>query len=379
MQNLALVPPMGWNSWNTFGVHVTEADVRSAADALIETGLAGLGYRYVVVDDNWEADERVNGRLAWNPAAFPAGMPALADYVHAKGLKFGIHSCAGVRSCCGRPAGFGYEEIDAKMYAEWGVDFLKYDFCYHPPDHTGKASYRRMGQALRNCGRDILYSLCCWGFEDCWTWGRSVGGQMWRTTGDIEDKWASIYDIGFRKQRDLAPYAGPGGWNDPDMLVVGMRGAGNEDVVKDSEGKGCTDDEYQTHFALWCLQAAPLMIGADIRKLDAVSMGILSNKELIAVNQDPLGIQASCIGAHRNVEVWQKALADGSVAAGFFNLGPKEQRNCPVSWASIGLPETMECRVFNLVTGEDRGIWSRYYCSGPIRVHACEVVRIVPQ
>lgn len=376
--NLALAPPMGWNSWNSFGMHVTEADLRGTADALVETGLAELGYRYLNIDDGWEADERADGTLTWNPATFPAGIPALADYVHGKGLKFGIYSCAGTRTCQGKPGSFRHEEIDARTFAGWGVDLLKYDFCFYPRGSSGPDSYRRMAQALRNSGRDIVFSLCNWGLDDVWTWARGIGGHLWRTTGDIRDNWQSVYDIGFRKQRDLAAFAGPGGWNDPDMLVVGMRGAGNAEVIAGHEGKGCTDDEYQTHFALWCLLAAPLFIGADVRDLDAGALRILANKELIAINQDPLGIQARCIGAHRNVEVWTKPLANGDIAVGFFNLGPEERSKAPLSWESLGLPDLAGCRVTEVITGEDRGVWTRNYNGGILRSHACEVVRIRP-
>lgn len=378
MKNLAPTPLMGWNSWNTFGQTITENEVRETADALVESGLAALGYTYVVIDDFWEAEQRINGRLNWNPETFPGGIPALADYVHSKGLKFGIYSCAGVKTCGGMPASFGYEELDAATFAEWGVDFLKYDFCYHPPLHTARDSYRRMGNAVLNCGREMVFSMCCWGFEECWTWARSCGAQMWRTTDDIKDKWSSIYDIGFRRQRELSPYAGPGGWNDPDMLVVGMRGRGNVAVIDGKEGDGCTDDEYRTHFALWCMLAAPLMIGADVRNLNESALTILSNERLIAVNQDPLGSQACPIGAHRNAEIWRKPLADGSVVVGCFNLGPSDQSSCPVSWRSLGFAETAECRVTELISGEDRGIWSRFCHSERLPSHGCEILRIAP-
>jgi alpha-galactosidase len=233
-----------------------------------------------------------------------------------------------------------------------------------------------MGWALRNSGRDIVFSLCNWGFNDVHTWGRSVGGQLWRTTGDIKDNWNSVYDIGFRKQRDLVAFAGPGGWNDPDMLVVGMRGMGNAEVISGSEGKGCTDDEYMTHFALWCMQAAPLMIGADPRKLDEASLAILSHRGLIAINQDPIGAQAVCIGAHRNVEIWTKQLANGDVAVSFFNLGPSDRGRTAVSWESLGIPDGAPRRVVNVLTGEDRGVHTVNYNCDHLRIHACEVVRV---
>lgn len=370
---------MGWNSWNTFGPKVTEADVRGTADFFVEHGLRDLGYHYLVIDDFWEADQRVDGRLTWNPETFPGGIPALADYLHERGLKLGIYSCCGTHTCGGKPGSYRYEEIDARTFAEWGVDYLKYDGCFHPPGADMKQSYRRMGQALRNSGRDIVYSLCNWGLGDVWTWGGQVGGHLWRTTGDIQDNWNSIVKIGFRAQKELAPYAAPGRWNDPDMLVVGMRGKGNAEVIHGHEGQGCTDDEYRSHFALWCLLAAPLMIGCDVRRMDEVAAGILSNRALIAVNQDPLGIQATCIGAHRNVEAWAKPLADGSIAAGLFNLGPGPQKTAPLAWETLGLPETTACSVTELFTGEVRGRWTRCYSSGEIPSHGCEVLRIVPQ
>ena len=391
--NLALTPPMGWNSWNSFGEHITEADVRATADALVATGLAAAGYQYVVIDDHWHGETRVDGKLTWNPQKFPSGIPALADYVHRKGLKFGIYSCAGTHTCGGKPASFRQEEIDARTFAEWGVDFLKYDFCFFPAEANGPASYRRMAQALRNCGRDIVFSLCNWGRDDLHTWARHSGGHLWRTAGDIKDKWSSIYDLGFRRQKDLHPYAGPGGWNDPDMLVVGMRGQGkNLEVIGDAESPaewvtdaianegpaGCTDDEYRSHFALWCLQAAPLIIGADIRALDPNNLQLLLNRDLIAVNQDSLGIQARCLGSHRSVQTWSKPLADGDIAVGLFNLGKEAQWKAPVSWECLGLPDHAECRVTELVSGEDRGIFTRFYNSAGIPSHGCEVLRIHP-
>jgi len=367
---------MGWNSWNSFGAQITEADVRSAAESLVAKGLAELGYRYVIIDDFWEADERVNGKLTWNPLTFPSGIPALAAYIHSLGLKFGIYSCAGTHTCGGKPGSFRYEDVDAKTFADWGVDYLKYDFCFSPPEAIASASYRRMGQALRNSGRDIVFSLCNWGLHELPQWARGVGGHLWRTTGDIQDNWASIYDIGFRKQPEFIPYAAPGGWNDPDMLVVGMRGAGNAEVVHGNEGKGCSDDEYQTHFALWCLQAAPLIMGADLDELDTASLSILSNHRLIEINQDPLGVPARRIGDHRNVEIWSKPLANGDVIVAFFNVGSTEQRNAPVSWESLGVADTAACRVTNLITGEERGVFTRHYNSTNLRSHACEVIRL---
>jgi len=369
---IAPTPPMGWNSWNTFGPDIDQNVIRTTAEAMVETGLREAGYNYVCIDDLWEADERVDGRLTWDVDKFPDGIPALADYVHALGLKFGIYSCSGTHTCAGKPASFGYEEVDAQTFADWGVDFLKFDHCYFPPGASGHDAYRRMGQALRMTGRPILYSLCNWGKDDVWTWGASTGGHMWRTTGDINDSWHSILNIGFRKQKDLHPWARPDGWNDPDMLVVGMRNRGN--VAKE----GCSDDEYRSHFALWCLLASPLMIGCDVRNMDEATCEILLNRELIAVNQDPLGLQATCLGGHRRCDVWSKPLSDGSVAVGFFNLGEGTNAKVPVAWEQLHIHDRRPCHVRDLWTGEDLGVHTRILNSGVLAPHACQVVRLTP-
>lgn len=351
---LAQTPPMGWNSWNTFGGEINEAVVRETADAFISEGLKEAGYEYVVIDDLWEADERVDGRLTWDAETFPSGIPALADYVHSKGLKFGIYSCAGSHTCAGKPASYGFEEIDAQTFAAWGVDFLKYDFCYAPPGVEGPMLYRRMGQALRATGRPILFSLCEWGKHKPWAWAASTGGQMWRTTGDIHDAWESIVTIGFQQQAELYPYAGPGHWNDPDMLVVGMYGKGN--VARG----GCTDAEYRSHFSLWCLLAAPLMIGCDVRAMNDVTRDILLNAEAIAVNQDPLGRQGYRIGqvnwAREVADVWAKPLQNGDIAVGMFNMGERQGRRIVAPWESLGLPAERPCRVRDLWAHEDLGV-----------------------
>ncbi|MDX1682224.1 MAG: glycoside hydrolase family 27 protein [Phycisphaeraceae bacterium] len=371
---LAPTPPMGWNSWNTFGPDINEEVVRTTADAMVESGLKDAGYEYVCIDDLWEADERVDGKLTWDEEKFPGGMPALADYIHDLGLKFGIYSCSGTHTCAGKPASFGYEEIDAKTFAEWGVDFLKYDHCYFPPGADARAAYARMGQALRMSGRDIIYSLCNWGGNDVWTWGAAVGGHMWRNTGDITDSWERIVHLGFKKQKEMSPWGRPNGWNDPDMLVVGMRNRGN--VAAD----GCTDDEYRSHFALWCMQAAPLMIGCDVREMDDVTKEILLNEDLIAVNQDPMGVSAMYLGRHRRCETWMKPLADGDIAVGFFCLhDDSPQEKVPIAREQIHLHDRTPCRIKDLWTGEDLGVHTRSFNSHGLEPHSCQVVRISPQ
>ena len=237
-----LTPPMGWNSWNTFGADINEQLIFDTADIMVEKGLLAKGYEYLVIDDCWSLRERdSNERLVADPEKFPHGMKAVADYVHSKGLKFGMYSCAGNLTCAAYPGSFEHEFIDAQTFAEWGVDFLKYDYCYHSPIIPGKYLYSRMGLALENCGRDILFSACSWGADETHEWIKSTGASMWRSTGDIFDTWDSIKDL-VKQQERLHPYNGVGCFNDMDMLVVGMYGKGNVGL------KGCNDTQYKTHF-----------------------------------------------------------------------------------------------------------------------------------
>jgi alpha-galactosidase len=370
---LAPTPPMGWNSWNTFGSEIHEDLVRQTADAFVEQGLKDAGYQYVVIDDIWEADERdANERLTWDPAKFPSGMKALADYVHDKGLKFGIYSCAGSHTCAGKPASFGYEETDAQTFAEWGVDFLKYDFCYKPVGTDGPKLYERMGQALRATGRPIVFSACEWGHHKPWEWAAGAGAHLWRTTGDIFDGWESIERLGFG-QNGLERYAGPNHWNDPDMLVVGMYGKGNV-------GRhGCSDTEYRTHFSLWCMLASPLMIGCDVRDMNEPTRKILTAPEVIAINQDPLGRQGWCLGEDGNKgETWKKPLADGSVAVGLFNRREKGSRKITVAWEALGLHDRRPAMVRDLWAREDLGVLTRSFTAS-VEPHDVKLVRVIPQ
>jgi alpha-galactosidase len=269
---------MGWNSWNRFACDISEDLIKETADALVSSGLSKLGYNYVNLDDCWHATERdADGNLVADPKRFPSGMKALGDYIHAKGLKFGIYSSAGFKTCQAFPASLGMEDLDAAKYAEWGADYLKYDNCYQ--DHGApQVRYPPMAKALQNSGRDILYSLCEWGRENPATWAPEIS-HSWRISGDIKDEWRSIVS----RANIAAPlwrYAGPGGWNDPDMLEVG--------------NGGCSMEEYKSHFSLWAMLKAPLIIGNDIRGLTAEdeAMKILMNDEIVAINQDPLGVQA---------------------------------------------------------------------------------------
>jgi len=309
---LAHTPPMGWNSWNRFHCEVTEKVVRDAADAMVASGMKDAGYEYVVVDDCWQRERDAAGRIVADPERFPSGIKALADYVHSKGLKFGIYSDAGEFTCATKPGSKGHEAIDATTYAEWGVDYLKYDWCHTEGQDTREA-YGLMSRALRAAGRPIVFSICEWGSTKPWTWAAGVG-HLWRATGDIQDCWdcgkewggmgvVHILDL----VADLHPYAGPGRWNDPDMLEVG--------------NEGLTIAESRSHFSLWALLAAPLMAGNDIAGMKPEIRDVLLNREVIAVNQDPLGVQGRRILDGGHAEVWMKPLADGSRAVILFNRG----------------------------------------------------------
>jgi len=319
---LARTPPMGWNSWNHFAERVNDRVVRDAADAMVRSGMAAAGYVYINIDDTWEAGRDTQGNIVPN-RKFP-DMRALADYVHSKGLKLGIYSSPGPLTCGGYPGSYGHEVQDARTYAAWGIDYLKYDWCSAGRIYDRKdlqAVYQKMGAALEGCGRPIVFSLCEYGMVDVWKWAPKVSGNLWRTTGDISDNWKSMTDIGFDQGR-LAQYAGPGHWNDPDMLEVG--------------NGGMTAEEYRTHFTLWSMLAAPLMAGNDLRKMSAETRDILTNREVIAIDQDALGSEAVRISAVGGVEVWTRPLADGGLAVALFNRNPDE-RMSGFSWSSVGL------------------------------------------
>jgi alpha-galactosidase len=318
---LALSPPMGWNSWNLFADKVDDQTVRTMADAMVSSGMRDAGYVYVNIDDTWEGLRDANGHLASN-AKFP-DMKALADYVHARGLKLGIYSSPGPRTCMGYAGSYGHEAEDAQIFAKWGVDFLKYDWCsagliYHPGDARGV--YQKMGEALEAAGRPIVYSLGGGGTGGVERWAPAVGANLWRTTSDIRDDWASM--IGnIEKQVYTMPYGGPGHWNDPDMLEIG--------------NGHMTDDEYRTHMSLWALSAAPLLAGNDLRNMTEQTEAILMNREVIAIDQDPLGRQATPQKSG-DMERWSKPLADGSVAVGVVNLG-SDSASVTILVSSLGL------------------------------------------
>jgi alpha-galactosidase len=331
---VAATPPMGWNSWNHFANRVTDADVRAAADMMVSTGMRDAGYVYVNVDDTWEGTRDAQGVLHTN-AKFP-DMKALGDYLHAKGLKFGIYSSPGAKTCGGYAGSLGHEAQDAKMYASWGVDFLKYDLCSFQEEmdkaraeqpenpHAERdlmiAAYKKMGDALKATGRPILYSLCEYGVDQPWRWGPEVGAQMWRTTDDIDDSYGRMIAIGF-SQAGLSKFAGPGRWNDPDMLEIG-------------NGK-MTEEEYRTHMSLWVLLAAPLLAGNDLSRMTDADKSLLMNKEAIGIDQDRLGRQGERLYQSGDLDVWTKPLSGGRVAVGLFNRS-WQTRDVSVDLAEIG-------------------------------------------
>ena len=364
---LALTPPMGWNSWNKFGCKIDEITVREAADAMVASGMRDAGYQFIVIDDCWQVDRDSKGNIIVDGKAFPSGIKALADYVHSKGLKFGIYSDAGTKTCAGRPGSWGYEFQDARQYAEWGVDYLKYDWCNNGGQNS-EAAYSRMRDALKACGHPIVFSICEWGSTKPWLWAKNIGN-LWRTTGDIQDMWEGKKDWGglgvvqiLDLQDGLETYSGPGRWNDPDMLEVG--------------NGGMTATEYLAHFSLWCLLAAPLMAGNDLATMTPETRDILTNREVIAVDQDPLGKQGSKVRDDGDTEVWARPLADGSRAVILFNRSSKEAP-IAVNWTEIGYPKTLGAQVRDLWKHQDLGVFIGTY-SAAVPGHGAVMVKITP-
>ncbi len=340
---LALTPIMGWNSWNCWGISVTEEKVKSSAKAMIDKGLINHGWEYINIDDGWQSPRRANDSSIVANEKFPH-IDKMGDWLHAKGLKFGIYSSPGPLTCGGYTGSWRNEVNDAASYASWGIDYLKYDWCSYD-EIAGKDTslemfqkpYRVMQRALNGQKRDIVYSLCQYGMKDVWTWGNQVGGQSWRTTGDIEDNWESLLQIGFHQNR-LAPYAGPGHWNDPDMMIVGQVGWG-----ENLHPSRLTPDEQYTHVSLWCMLSAPLLIGCDISRLDPFTLNLLTNDEVIAIDQDPLGKQATLVMDKDSIQVWKKELAGGGSAVAVFNMGMKYTQHI-LHFKDIGLRGTYRIR-----------------------------------
>jgi alpha-galactosidase len=301
---LATTPPMGWNSWNKFGCNVSEQLIRETADAMVASGLREAGYQFVNIDDCWQVSRDGNGVIVADSARFPAGIKALADYVHSKSLKLGVYTDAGSRTCEGRPGSLNHEVQDARTYAEWGIDYVKVDWC-HAEGLDPEVQYAKFRDALALAQRPIVFSICNWGVNAPWKWGPKTGN-LWRTTGDISDTYDRMSVIGF-SQNGLEKFAGPGHWNDPDMLEVG--------------NGGMSADEYRTHMSLWALLAAPLLAGNDLRSMTPETRNMLTNREIIAVDQDPKGIQGHRAWQEGPLEIWARPLADGNQAVGLFNRG----------------------------------------------------------
>ena len=325
-QSLAPTPPMGWNSWNLVEKEVDEQILKEMADALVRTGMKDAGYQYILVDDYWVGGRDSQNKLFPDPKRFPNGMKVVADYIHSKGLKLGLYSDAGPLTCAGVTGSFGFETIDARTFAEWGIDYLKYDYCNAPEDvETAFIRYKKMGDALKITGRPIVFAICEWGHRKPWLWAKAAGGHLWRTGGDSRDVWQSnnqtytgIMEI-FDAQEGLEQYAGPtNGWNDPDLLMVGLYGQGKSSSLN-GRYKGCTTIEYRSHFALWCMLAAPLIVNLDIRRMDTETSRLLLNQELIAIDQDKHGKQGYTLFRQGNLQILKKELEGDDVAICIFN------------------------------------------------------------
>ncbi len=371
--HLALTPPMGWNSWNKFACNVSEDMIKGMADAMVQSGMKDAGYVYVNIDDCWQVSRDANANIVADPQRFPHGMKALGDYIHSLGLKFGVYSDAGSKTCAGRPGGLGHEYQDALTYASWGVDYLKYDWC-NTTTQDAKASYANMRAALDATGRPIVLSICEWGKAKPWLWGKEVGGNLWRTTDDIQDRWGlqqkwpdgnccsngvmSIID----QQVELHSYAGPGHWNDPDMLEVG--------------NGGMTDVEYRAHFSLWAILAAPLIAGNDLRNMRPEIHDILTNKEVIAVDQDALGREGERVAKNGDLEVWAKQLQDGSHAVILLNRSDKGQQ-VTVTWDQLGFAAGSSASVRDLWVHKDLGKFTGKFTAA-VASHGVVMVTVKP-
>lgn len=388
---IALTPPMGWNSWYVWGRFVTDAHMRAAAEGLVSTGLAAHGYQYVNIDDGWEKGQAIRKPElfgdGWVPGPRSDGrdadgeiltnekfpdMKALADFIHARGLKFGIYSSPGPWTCAGFEGSYGHWEQDAETFAEWGVDFFKYDWCSYAAVAGGislrhfQKPYRETSAYVRATDRDMVFSLCQYGMKSVWKWGAEVGGNMWRTHGDLQDNWKRISSIGFDQAR-MAPYARPGRWNDPDMIMVGV--LGREPSLHPT---GLSPDEQITQFSLWSLVAAPLIISCDLTRIDAFTLALLSNDEVIAVDQDPLGRAATPVQKDGKTEVWARPLYDGTVAAGLFNRG-EETAVVTAHWSKLGVSGAQPVR--DLWRQRDVGEFTESFSAG-VPAHGTLLIRV---
>jgi alpha-galactosidase len=365
---LARTPPMGWNSWNKFACKgLNEKVVRETADAMASNGMKDAGYQFVILDDCWQTGRDAAGNILADAERFPSGIKALADYIHGKGLKFGIYTDVGTMTCAKRPGSIGHEYQDAKQYANWGVDYLKEDWCNTLPGQNSESSYTLMRNALAESGRPIVFSICEWGSTKPWLWAGPVGN-LWRSTPDIQDCWdckrdwggggvAQILDL----MNGLESYAGPGHWNDPDMLEVG--------------NGGMTKEEYRTHFSMWAMLAAPLLAGNDVANMTADTKEILLNKEVIAIDQDALGQQGRRVKKTGDLEVWSKQLQDGGRAVALLNRGAATAK-ISVAWTDIGYPDAVSANVQDLWTKKESAAKGGY--SAEVPSHGVVMVRVKP-
>jgi alpha-galactosidase len=366
---LAKTPPMGWNSWNKFGCNgLNEKVVRETADAMASNGMKDAGYQFVVIDDCWQTGRDDAGNIIPDAERFPSGIKALADYIHGKGLKFGIYTDAGTMTCAKRPGSIGHEYQDAKQYANWGVDYLKEDWCNTLPGQNSESSYMLMRDALAASGRPIVFSICEWGSTKPWLWAGKIGN-LWRSTGDILDCWECTKSWGgngvsqILDQMDgLEAYAGPGHWNDPDMLEVG--------------NGGMTKEEYRTHFSMWAMFSAPLLAGNDISNMSADTKEILLNKEVIAIDQDALGKQASRVKKTGDLEVWSKQLKNGGRAVALVNRGAASSQ-ISVAWTDIGYTDGLSASIRDLWTAKNLPKQTGSY-SAEVPSHGVVMVTIKP-
>jgi len=366
---MARTPPMGWNSWNKFACKdVNETVVRAQADAMVSSGMKDAGYEFIVIDDCWQVGRDAAGNILADPQKYPSGIKALADYVHSKGLKFGIYTDAGTKTCAGRPGSMGHEYQDARQYANWGVDYLKEDWCSTLPGQSSEASYTLMRDALAATGRPIVFSICEWGSTKPWLWAGPIGN-MWRATGDIQDCWNCKKDWGgngvlqiLDLMDPIYSYAGPGHWNDADMLEVG--------------NGGMTTAEYRAHFSMWALFAAPLIAGNDMAHMTPEIGEILLNKDVIAIDQDPMGIQGHRVHKDGSLEVWSKQLADGGRAVVLLNRGDKPAM-IAADWRDLGYPATLPASVRDLWAHKDLARQTGSF-SAEVPANAAVMVRITP-
>jgi alpha-galactosidase len=366
---VARTPPMGWNSWNKFACNgINEQVVRASADAIASNGMKDAGYQYVVIDDCWQISRDAAGNIIADPQKFPSGIKALADYVHSKGLKFGIYTDAGTKTCAGRPGSMGHEYQDAQQYANWGVDYLKEDWCNTLPGQSSESSYTLMRNALAATGRPIVFSICEWGSTKPWQWAGPIGN-MWRATGDIQDCWSckrtwggngllEIIDL----MEPIYSAAGPGHWNDADMLEVG--------------NGGMTTEEYRVHFSMWAIFSAPLLAGNDLEHMSPDVREILLNKDVIAIDQDTMGIQGHRVKKTGDLEVWSKQLADGGRAVALLNRSDKPA-TISADWRDIGYPATLPAAIRDLWAHKDLAQHTGSY-SAEVPSHGIVMVTVTP-